>query len=298
MRFLLTLTHYSIYLFLAIFTLVSCKKNLEEERTFSENQSIERFIGSKTYTNVDGVYHVVFKKSYGYQAAKGDTVEFWYAGYTLDGKFFDTNVKDIAKAEKLDTTIRSFVPLKLIAGESNLIDGLNKGLLQIKEGEIATILFSSALGYGGNTIGSVKAWSPLSYNIQLIKVNSLNIQQEKSYISGLNLVGFLEDTSGLFYQYEQAGVGLVPSKTDTIYGWYKGTLPDGTIIKDLGIGNRKIVLSNDTIPEGVRLGFMLTRETGITELVLPSYLGFGNKGNKLVKPYETIRYRIRLDSIK
>ena len=57
-------------------------------------------------------------------------------------------------------------------------------------------------------------------------------------------------------------------------------------------------MASKDLPDGLRLGFMLTKEKGITELVLPSYLGFGNNGNSLVKPYETVRYRIRLDSIK
>ncbi|RPH28456.1 MAG: hypothetical protein EHM93_18815 [Bacteroidales bacterium] len=302
MRYLLTLTHSLIYLFLAFIALSSCKKNLEEERNFNENSSIESFIAKNkwTFNEADGIYHVVRVPEYGYLASRGDTVEFWYRGYTLDGKIFDTNVKSEAKKAKLDTLLRSFVPIKVIAGESNLIDGLNDGLLQIRENEFATILFASDLGFGGKAFGTVEAWSPLAYDIELLKVNSLNIQQEKSYISGLNLVssGFSEDTSGLFYNFETVGTELPPTIRDTIYGWYKGTLFNGTVFDEISTDNRQIVLSSDILPPGVKLGFMLTRKTGITELVLPSYLGFGNNGNDLVKPYETIRYRIRLDSIK
>ena len=94
------------------------------------------------------------------------------------------------------------------------------------------------------------------------------------------------------------GSGIKPTIEDTIYGWYKGMLFDGTIIDELSTENKQIVLSAEDIPEGVRLGFLLTKQGGTTSLVLPSYLGFGNQGNELVKPYQTIKYDIRLDSIK
>jgi len=303
MRFQLTLTQYLIYLFLAIFILNSCRKNLEEEKTFNENTSIEKYIASQkwTYSKVNGLYHVVRKPSFGYQALVGDTVEFWYSAYTLNGKVFDTNVKDIAKAAKLDTLIRSFNPISTIVGKGNLIDGVDEGLLQIREREIATILFSSSLGYGNNAIGPVPEWSPLAYDIELIKVNGISIQEEKSYISSLNLEaeGYSSDTSGLYLKKISLGLeGSSPTINDTIYGWYNGTLSDGTVIDELETENKQIVLLNSDIPEGVKLGFMLTKINGITDLVLPSYLGFGNKGNELVKPYQTIFYRIRLDSIK
>lgn len=304
MRFQLTLTRYLIYLFLAIFTLNSCRKNLEEEKTNSENTTIERFITSQkwTYNKVNGLYHVVRKPSFGYQVAVGDTVEFWYRAYTLNGKVFDTNDKDIAKSAKLDTLIRSFKPIVTVAGKSNLIDGVDAGLLQIREREIATILFSSSLGYGDNAFGPVPEWSPLAYDIEVTRVNSNSIEEEKSYISSLKLEaneGFYLDTSGLYYKKIFLGLdGSSPKINDTIYGWYNGTLPDGTVIDELEAENKQIVLSSSDIPEGVKLGFMLTKINGITDLVLPSYLGFGNKGNKLVKPYQTIFYRIRLDRIK
>jgi FKBP-type peptidyl-prolyl cis-trans isomerase len=302
MRIQFTLTQYLIYFFLAFFTLSSCKKTLEEERTYSENRSIESFLAKNNwkFTNEDGIYHVVRVKSYGYQVAKGDTIEFWYIGYTLEGKVFDTNIKSEAKTAELDTLIRSFDPITTIAGMGKLIDGLDDGLLHMREGEYATILFSSSFGFGDNAMGPVESWSPIAYDVVLIKVNGVNIQKEKNYLGSLNPAasGFSEDPSGLYFKYVFLGLGSSPTITDTIYGWYRGALPDGTIVEDLGVGNQPIALSSSSIPEGVKLGFMLTLTGGTTNLVLPSYLGYGNQGNTLVEPYQTLYYQIRLDSIK
>ncbi len=305
MRIQLTLTQYLFCFFLALFSFSSCKKTLEEERTFSENKSIENFIKGKNYSLVEGVYHVINIPSFGYQVSTGDTVKFLYKGYTLDGRVFDTNVKSVAKSAKLDTLIRSFDPIITIAGNGELIKGLDQGLLQMREGEFATILFASPLGFGDNAVGPVESWSPLAYDVELLSVNSVSIQNEKNYIHSLNLgtEGFLDDPkSGLYYKEIYSELGSSPTIKDTIYGWYigwcKGSLSDSTIIDEINTDNKQIVLSSEDLPEGVRLGFMLTKTKGITELVLPSYLGFGNKGNELIKPYQTVFYRIRLDSIK
>lgn len=304
MRFQLTLTQYLIGIFFVICLFSSCKKNLEEERTIQENRSIESFIAANKWTNynkVDGLYHVIRTSSYGYQVLIGDTVEFNYKGYTLDGKVFDTNVKSIAKAAKLDTTIRSFNPIVTIVGRGKLIDGLDEGLQQVREGEFATILFSSSYGYGSQAIGSIKPWSPVAYDLlEIIRVNSPSIQKERDFIKSLNLAanGFSEDKSGLFYKKILLGSGSTPTINDTIYGWYKGTLPNGTVIDEMDTENKQIILSAENVPLGVKLGFLLTSKAGVTDLVLPSYLGFGNNGNKLVEPYQTLNYRIRLDSIK
>jgi FKBP-type peptidyl-prolyl cis-trans isomerase len=303
MRYKQALIPYLFYLLLSVVAFTSCNKTLEEERNYDEKDNIETYITKKSweYNLVGDVYHVVRIPSYGYQVAVGDTVTFWYAGYTLDGVVFDTNVKSVAKSNKLDTVIRSFEPLVTVAGRGVLIGGLDEGLLLVCDQEGATILFPSSLGFGKDAIGPIEQWSPLAYNVQITKVNGVGIQKEKLYLAELNPTGsgYTLDTSGLYYKFSMEGSGSIPVKTDTIYGWYKGTLPDGTVVKDLGEGNQQFVLSNINIPAGIRLGFMLTKVGGTTDLVLPSYLAYGNEGVKgVVEPYQTLFFQIRLDSIK
>ncbi len=294
---------YIVLVLIILMNLSSCKKALEDEQASNESKRIESFISINkwTYTKVDGVYLIAREPSFGYQAAKGDTIKFWYVGYTLDGLVFETNVIEVARKANLDTLVRTFEPLKILAGKSKLIEGLEKGLLLLNEKEIATIIFPSTMAYGEKSMGLIAPNSPVAFDIELISVNSAKIQEEISYISALNLVsnGFAEDSkSGLFYKFNPEGTGLLPTVRDTIYGWYKGTLFDGTVFDEVASSNKMIVLSSKELLDGVRQGFLLTKKGGLTELVLPSYLGFGNKGNLIVKPYETIKYQIRLDSIK
>jgi len=302
MRIRLTLTQYFLFIIFGSVGFNACNKSLEEERVYTQDKTIESYILKKSweFTKVEGVYHIINTPSFGYQVAVGDTVTFWYTAYTLDGNVFDTNIQSVAETANLDTNVRSFEPIVTIAGKGKLISGLDEGMLLLRDGEQATILFPSSLGFGSNAIGPVEEWSPLAYSIELIKVNGANIQDENAYFENLALVdeGFTKDTSGLYLKYLLLGSESEPTVTDTIWGWCKGTLPDGTVIEDFGDENQQIILSNEDIPEGVRLGFLLTKKGGLTELVIPSFLGFGNSGLGDVEPYQTLLYQIRFDSIK
>lgn len=290
-------------LFIVNISLLSCKEALEEERADNESRLIEGFISKNkwNFEKENGVYHITRNTCFGYHVAKGDTITFNYVAYTLDGLVFETNVKAEAKKAGLDTTVRSFEPLRIIAGKSSLIEGLEEGLLLLKEGEVGTIVFPSTKGYGGSAIGPIKPNSPIAFNIELISVNNAKIEQEISYISSLNLIGAgytYDATTGLYFKFSPEGVGVTPTLRDTIYCWYKGTKFDGTVIEEIKSGNIIVVLSSSGINDGLKQGFLKTKKGGTTDLVLPSYLGFGNKGNEIVKSYETLKYQIRLDSIK
>ena len=301
MKLKLVLTPYLFLLAILVFISTSCKKDLEDEKTFANNKSIESYLSSNKldYTEENGIYVHVWKPVYNYQIAKGDTVSFWYVGHTLDGLVFDTNEKSIAKEYKLDTLVRSFTPLKVIAGSGNLIEGLDNGLLLLRDSIQATIFFPSSMGFGDNAIGPIPIWTPLAYQIQIISVNGKAIQEEKSYIEELNLIssGYTRDSSGLYIKNITLGtISTAPSLSDTIYGQIKGLLPDGTVFEDKGA--QSFVLSKSDMPEGVKLGFLLTNNGGENSLLLPSYLGFGVKGSGTIKPYQTLYYQIKIDSIK
>jgi len=291
-------------IFIINIPLVSCNKALDDEQASNESRVIESFISKNnwSYTKENGIYRVVHNTNFGYHAAEGDTIKFNFKAYTLDGLVFETNIKAEAKKAGLDTTVRSFEPLKTIAGRSSLIQGLKDGLLLLNENDSATIIFPSTKGYGDIAVGPVEPNSPIAFDIKLISVNNAQIEQEKSYISSLNLsaYGFVTDPiSGLFYKFNPEGSGTeLPAKKDTIYGWYKGTLINGAVIDEVETSNKMIVLSSKELLDGVLLGFLLTKKGGCTELYLPSYLGYGIKGFGVVKSYETIRYQLRLDSIK
>ena len=97
--------------------LSACDNSLEDDKRYAEEKTIESFISTNklTYTKSDGVYHIATEPSYGYEVNNGDTVKFWYVGYTLSGLVFETNVESVAIEENLNTEVRGLEPLVFLS---------------------------------------------------------------------------------------------------------------------------------------------------------------------------------------
>lgn len=287
--------------FLAITILSACDNSLEDDKRFAEEKNIESYISSKKliYTKSNGVYHVATTPSYGYEINNGDTVEFWYKGYTLESTplVFDTNIKSIARSEKLDTNVRDFVPMRVIAGKTELVEGLKRGLLLARQNQQSTIIFTSDLGFKAQIIGPLAAWSSLAYDIEIIRVNGIGIEREEQILNSMDLTGFSKHTSGLYYKYISNPDASSPAATSVVYGWYKCTLADGSVVSEITTPNAEINL-NSNIIAALRVGFTLLKTGGSAQFVAPSPLCFGKTGNEMVDPYQPLLISIRLDSIK
>ena len=88
----------------------------------------------------------------------GDIVAVHYAGKLTNGKEFDNSFK---RGE----------PIEFSVGVGQVIKGWDEGILLLKEGESATLLIPSELGYGARGAGGVippNAW--LIFDVELVKV--------------------------------------------------------------------------------------------------------------------------------
>lgn len=107
-----------------------------------------------------GLYYKITKRTEGIAPKKGDEVAVHYAGKLVDGTEFDSSFK---RNQPIDIPI----------GVGQVIKGWDEGILLLKEGEAATLLIPSELGYGANGAGGVippNAW--LIFDVELVKVNS------------------------------------------------------------------------------------------------------------------------------
>lgn len=297
-------SHSRLFFFVfALLSLTMCDNSLEDDNRYAEAKSIESYLSGKglKYTKSNGVYHVAVVPSYGYEVNTGDTVEFWFKGYTPESTplVFETNIKAEAITAKLDTNIRTFKPLRVIAGKTGLISGLNRGLQFCRLNQQSTIVFTSDLGFKDQIIGPVEAWSSLAYDIQVIYLNGKGIQAESKKLAEMNLVDYTLHSSGMYYKSVKASASTsYPKETDVVYGWYQCTLPDGTVIDEVIETNAKIDLSENGITTALRLAFTLVTVGSTSEFVAPSPLCYGKIGTKLVAPYQPLLYTVRLDSIK
>lgn len=279
----------------------SCDNSLETDKRFAEEKSIENYISSKNwiYTKSDGVYCSPQSQSYGYEANYGDTILFWYKGYTITSPIlvFDTNIKSAAIEAKLDTMVRKFEPLRAVIGSTPLLDGLKYGLLLCRENQKATILFPSNLGYGDSYVGPVMPWSPLAFDVEVIYLNGPGKINEQNLINSFDLSDYILHPSGLYYKQVVDTTLTNPSENDKVFGSYRVKLTNGEDVESFSTTAEPITLSNLT-PLAVRIGFTLTSVGGTVKIIAPSPLAYGKKGTPKVPPYTPVEITVKLDSIK
>jgi FKBP-type peptidyl-prolyl cis-trans isomerase FklB len=101
----------------------------------------------------------------------GDTVTVDYVGKLLNNDVFDTSIEQVAKDAGIYSSSRSYIPLEFRPGYNFAIVGFEFAISLMKEGEKATVIFPSRLGYGSQSNGTIPPNSPLIFEIDLKKVD-------------------------------------------------------------------------------------------------------------------------------
>ena len=103
--------------------------------------------GLEALTTPSGLRYIIQKEGKGEKAAPGKTAYVQYAGYTLDGKLFDTSLSSVAKANKLDNGA-SDQPYPVVVNTRSVISGWDEILQLMNKGMKVRVYIPSALGYG------------------------------------------------------------------------------------------------------------------------------------------------------
>ena len=174
---------------IALVIMTSCIKEKLETTYNSQESKIDQYINSKKYVTIDGekdslrvvnnngANRLVLNEGTGESLEKNGTVAFYYAGYTFNGSksnsnLFITNHEDTAIASGWDLTDPSYEIYKINLGDVELLEGLRKGLLGVKQGEHCEILFSGKYGFGNDAFGIIPANTALLYEIWVEAVSN------------------------------------------------------------------------------------------------------------------------------
>ncbi len=131
-----------------------------EARRDNEMQSIERFLSENDYVvepTETGLYFIDVVEGTGKQAAAGKKVKVHYTGTFLSG-------------EKFDSSHDRNAPIEFTLGRGEVIKGWDDGIVMMKEGGKAKLVIPSNLAYGSQPRGSIKAYSPLFFEVELVEV--------------------------------------------------------------------------------------------------------------------------------
>ena len=135
------------------------KKKKAEEFAANQQKLVDDLKAGMQVTP-SGLYYKITKTTDGIAPQRGDEVAVHYAGKLVDGTEFDSSFK---RNQPIDIPI----------GVGQVIKGWDEGIMLLKEGEAATLLIPSDLGYGSAGAGGVippNAW--LIFDVELVKVKS------------------------------------------------------------------------------------------------------------------------------
>jgi FKBP-type peptidyl-prolyl cis-trans isomerase len=149
-------------------------ENIQSEEEFKKEQEqlaaklkndqqveIQKYLATHKLKSVifdDGIHYIQKKTSKtGIKPSKGDTVSVHYTGKFLNGKVFDSS-------------LQRGTPIEFPLGIGFVIQGWDKGIANMAEGESGTLIIPSHLGYGAQDNGPIPANSILVFDVELIKV--------------------------------------------------------------------------------------------------------------------------------
>lgn len=143
----------------AVAALEAEKKKKAEEFAANQAAQVEELKKGMQVTP-SGLYYKITQTSGGVAPKAGEQVLVHYAGKLADGTEFDSSYKRNQ-------------PLEIQIGRGQVIKGWDEGIMLLKQGEKATLLIPSELGYGAAGAGGVippSAW--LVFDVELVSVNS------------------------------------------------------------------------------------------------------------------------------
>ena len=140
-----------------------------------EPAKIQKYIADNKLTALktdSGLYYVITKQGNGPLIAVGDTAVAYYSGRLLNGKMFDSNVREEAVKGKLDRLEqRQFQPIRFAVGQDAVIAGWHLGFQLLNKGSKATLIIPSKLAYGEQGMrDAIPGNSPIMFDVEVVDV--------------------------------------------------------------------------------------------------------------------------------
>lgn len=111
--------------------------------------------------SVDSIYYMPMTPGTGDYPKTGDTVTIEFEGRFLDGKFFDS-------------TKKRHEPFVFVLGQKwQVIDGLERAVRLMREGEHALFILPSSVAFGerGSSTGIVPPYTPVVFEVEFTELN-------------------------------------------------------------------------------------------------------------------------------
>ncbi|SRR5258706_545926 len=124
---------------------------LQQEQLAKDSVIIDNFLKEKNITAMktpSGLRYVITKAGKGENVKDGQTAKVNYAGYLLNGKYFDTSIESVAKEKNIFQQGRGYTPYPVPVGKGAVIKGWDEALKLMNKGCKMTVYIPSSLAYG------------------------------------------------------------------------------------------------------------------------------------------------------
>ncbi|MCO5234006.1 MAG: FKBP-type peptidyl-prolyl cis-trans isomerase [Chitinophagales bacterium] len=265
----------------------------------------------------EGIYYIKSKANpEGKKVNANDYVTVHYTGKLLSERIFDSSIQ---RGE----------PITFKIGIGQVIQGWDKGIPLFLTGEKGTIFIPNNLAYGDSEVGGViPANSPLIFDIEVLetmdnatymehqKVLQQKIQAEaeariakQGAIDKSIIEQYAKDhhlklqylPSGLAYYMTEEGKGAQVKVGSIAVVHYTGKLLDGTKFDSSKDRNQpfNVSVGSNRVIQGWEQGLPLFKAGGKGTLIIPSTLGYGERGaGGVIAPNSVLIFDIEVLEVK
>jgi FKBP-type peptidyl-prolyl cis-trans isomerase len=212
----------------------------------------------------------------------GDIVSIHYTGWYVGGEEFD-NTEKLGK------------PRKFRIGRKQLLPGLAEGVASMRVGGKRILILPPHLAYGEEgRPGVVPPHTWVKFEVELVDIEIGPPDPLPWNDAGMEII---VTDSGLQIVDFVVGEGELPVLGDYVVVHYSGFLADGTLFDTTYLRGRPVEFELDAerLIHGWLEGLLSMRAGGARKLIIPPFLGYGEKGfGERVPPNATLIYDIEL----
>jgi len=287
---------YVVLFFAFAISLTSCSVENPVEQQVSQNDTdIQNYLKQRNLTyqkTSDGMYYSITSTATPATPAVADLVTLHYKLTLLDGTFVDSTSKAANQSKSL------------IFGVSQSMFTLPVSLM--KAGDKGTFLLPSSLAFGGNTFGSVPAYSVIKAEVEVVSIKN----QAAQITSMKSVYGFSNPettTSGLVFQKTlENPTGAAVTNGQSVKVNYTGRLGYGYIQTDatgkviydskFGSGALTFTAGAGQLIAGFEETVLKMKVGEKAKAILPYTIAYGTAGNSSIPGYSPLYFEIEVVS--
>jgi FKBP-type peptidyl-prolyl cis-trans isomerase len=147
-------------------------ERFQKEQLGRDTVKIDQYLAERSITanrTESGIRYVITEEGTGDNAQSGQSVSVNYIGYSLEGKYFDTSLQEVAEAKDILVPGRAYQPYAVTIDQSGVITGWHESLKYLNKGAKGTFYIPSTLAYGSRRLNEdVGKNSVLVFELELV----------------------------------------------------------------------------------------------------------------------------------